>query len=188
MSEAEARVQRHEPATSSRFVNATFRNVKREWSLLGLPLPTSVAMVGCGAYPTTLLFLRGEGIGRIVGIDSSIDALGVAERLLGRSGGPAVELWQGSGEDYDFSSHDVVFVGNVISRKRQVLEQILRTGSSGVRVVARTPASGGALCFEQAGALEPHWRKVAEAPMDRTLLCRSIVLRRGGGAFRISSK
>ena len=166
---------------SDRFLRATYDNVADEIALLPSFAPTSITMVGCGAYPNSLLHLA-ELLPNIpiVGIDASPDAVALAQSVISYAGAKQVKVISSLGEEYDFRMSQLVLVGNVIRRKQAVLQRVLKTGGKGIKVLTRVPWSAGILCFEDLEVrLEsdsPQWYPVAATSGNIHLLCRTLLL------------
>jgi hypothetical protein len=114
---------------------------------------TNVVMVGSGAFPATLLWLRDNfPTLRYLGLDIDPGCVTMASELVTALGIDNVHFKLIDGRRYDFSGVDFVFVGNYVVPKRAVLEQIARSAS--VRqVVVREPIRGGELLAE---SVRPH--------------------------------
>ena len=108
----------------------------------------NVAMVGSGAFPSTLLWLRDNfPMLRYVGLDINPRCVKMATELVAALGIDNVHFELIDGRQYDFGSFDFVYVANHVVPKRGVLEQIAR--STSVRqVVVREPTPVGELLAE----------------------------------------
>jgi hypothetical protein len=136
---------------------ATFRSCKNSKStfqasslrsLLHFRDCNSVAMVGSGSLPATLLWLRDNfSMLRYVGLDIDPGCVKTATELVSAIGIDKVHFELIDGRQYDFSGFDFVYVANHVVPKRAVLEQIAR--STSVRqVVVREPTPVGELLAE----------------------------------------
>jgi len=108
----------------------------------------NVVMVGSGAFPATLLWLR-ENFPtlRYVGLDIDPGCVRMATELVATLGIDNVDFGLIDGRQYDFDGFDFVYVANHVVPKRAVLEKIARSIS--VRqVVVREPTSTGDLLAE----------------------------------------
>jgi hypothetical protein len=108
----------------------------------------NVAMVGSGAFPSTLLWLRGNfPTLHYVGLDIDPACVQMATELFATLGIDNVHFELIDGRQYDFGGFDFVYVANHVVPKRAVLEQIGR--STSVRqVVVREPTRVGELLTE----------------------------------------
>jgi predicted O-methyltransferase YrrM len=108
----------------------------------------NVVMVGSGAFPSTLLWLRDNfPIMRYVGLDIDPSCVKMATELVTALGIDNVRFDVIDGRQYDFGGIDFVYVANHVVPKRAVLEQIARSTSVG-QVVVREPTSVGELLTE----------------------------------------
>jgi hypothetical protein len=166
------------PGQLDSYLQATYENVAVELGLVA-PIPlTSITMIGCGAYPTTVLHLSESVRGvPIVGVDYSTDAVLLAHKIASKVGMQSVTFIHSSGEEYNYSASNLVIVGNVISHKQAVLSRIRETADKDVMVLVRVPWTAGLLCFEDLrdGDLA-HWRLVASTDANSQLLCRTLFL------------
>ena len=108
----------------------------------------SAVVVGCGAFPATLLWLRDNFPAiRYVGLDIDPGCVKMAAELVIALGFGNVQCTAFDGRNYDYSGIDFVYVANHVVPKRAVLEHIARSPS--VRqVVVREPTPLGELVAE----------------------------------------
>jgi len=91
---------------------------------------TNLAMVGSGAFPATLLWLRDNfPTLRYVGLDIDPGCVKMAAELVAALGIDNVHFEPIDGSLYDFGGFDFVYVANYVVPKRAVLEQIARSTS-----------------------------------------------------------
>lgn len=116
--------------------------------LVDFPSCKTVVMVGSGAFPSTLLWLRDNyPTLRYVGLDIDSRCVKMATELVAALGFDNVHFKLIDGRAYDFCSVDFVYVANHVMPKRAVLEQIAR--STSVRqIVVREPTTVGELLAE----------------------------------------
>jgi hypothetical protein len=108
----------------------------------------NVVMVGSGAFPSTLLWLRDNfPMLHYVGLDIDPGCVKMATELVTALGIDNVRFDVIDGRQYDFGGIDFVYVANHVVPKRAVLEQIARSTSVG-QVVVREPTSVGELLAE----------------------------------------
>jgi hypothetical protein len=108
----------------------------------------NIVMVGSGAFPATLLWLR-ENFPtlRYVGLDIDPGCVRMAAELVAALGIDNVDFELIDGRQYDFDGFDFVYVANHVVPKRAVLEKIACSRS--VRqVVVREPTLTGELLSE----------------------------------------
>jgi hypothetical protein len=108
----------------------------------------NVVMVGSGAFPATLLWLRDNfPLLRYVGLDIDPGCVTMATDLVGALGIDNVHFELIDGRRYHFGGFDFAYIANHVVPKRAVLEQIAR--STSVRqVVVREPTPVGELLAE----------------------------------------
>jgi len=108
----------------------------------------NVVMVGSGAFPATLLWLRENFSGlHYVGLDIDPGCVKMASELVAVLSIDNVDFELIDGRQYDFGGFDFVYVANHVVPKRAVLEKIAR--STSVRqVVVREPTPIGELLAE----------------------------------------
>jgi hypothetical protein len=140
----------------------------------------NVVMVGSGAFPSTLLWLRDNfPMLRCVGLDIDPRCVKMATELVAALSIDNVRFELIDGRQYDFCGIDFVYVANHVVPKRAVLEQIAR--STSVRqVVVREPTTVGELLAE---AVRPDLPSVfvadaAGAASGRFVLSYDLLLRR----------
>ena len=108
----------------------------------------NVVMVGSGAFPATLLWLRDNfPMLRYVGLDIDPGCVKMATELVAALGIDNVHFELIDGRQHDFGGVDFVYVANHAVPKRAVLEQIAY--STSVRqIVVREPTPRGELLAE----------------------------------------
>jgi predicted O-methyltransferase YrrM len=113
-----------------------------------------VAMVGSGAFPATLLWLRDHfPTIHYVGLDIDSSCVKLASELVAALGFDNVQFKISDGRQYDFGGIDFVYVAAYVTPKRAVLEQIARSPSVRQVVVREPTPRGGELLAE---AVRPH--------------------------------
>jgi trans-aconitate methyltransferase len=106
-----------------------------------------VVMVGCGAFPATLLWLRDHFPSvRYTGLDTNARCVATATKLT-EAMGLEMDFRVIDGSDYNFAGADFVYVANHVTPKKAVLEQVARSGNV-MRVVVREPTRKGELLAE----------------------------------------
>jgi hypothetical protein len=109
----------------------------------------NVVMVGSGAFPSTLLWLRDHfPMIHYVGLDIDPPCVKMATELVEALGFDNVHFKAIDGRQYDFGGIDFVYVGNYVVPKRAVLEQIARSSSVRQLVVREPTPAGGELLAE----------------------------------------
>jgi hypothetical protein len=138
----------------------------------------NIVMVGSGAFPATLLWLRDNfPMLRYVGLDIDPGCVKTAAELVAALGIDNVDFELIDGRRFDFDGFDFVYVANHVVPKRAVLEQIAR--STSVRqVVVREPTPIGELLAE---AVKPNLPPVFVADAARAaggIMSYDLLLRR----------
>ena len=112
-----------------------------------VPACHNVVMVGCGAFPATLFWLRDHfPNARYTGLDTNVRCVATAAKLADDIA-LEMEFRVIDGSDYDFVDADFVYVANHVTPKKAVLEKVARS-SSATRVVVREPTRKGELLAE----------------------------------------
>jgi hypothetical protein len=112
-----------------------------------VPACRNVVMVGCGAFPATLLWLRDHFPSvRYTGLDTNARCVATATKLT-EAMGLEMDFRVIDGSDYNFAGADFVYVANHVTPKKAVLEQVARSGNV-MRVVVREPTRKGELLAE----------------------------------------
>jgi trans-aconitate methyltransferase len=121
---------------------------KRVADLIGMVQAcNNLVMVGCGAFPATLFWLRDHFPGaRYTGLDTDARCVETATKLAEAMG---IEMSFNviDGSDYNFAGADFVYVANQVVPKKAVLQQVARSGNV-TRVVVREPTRKGELLAE----------------------------------------
>jgi hypothetical protein len=111
-----------------------------------------MVMVGCGAFPHTLIhtcLTRRDW--ECTGVDhdntSIILALKVRDSLNLRG---RLHYITQNGCIFDYSDHDVVMVANIVSPKFDVLRRVVETAKEGAIIVLRNPVTFGEVLWEDA--------------------------------------
>lgn len=136
-------------------------------------------MVGCGQLPVTALHVMDRSsVGNVVCLDVSEKAISVTNQLKAALGLDRLQARLSNGKDYDFRAASVIYIGNMVSPKLEVVTQALRTCTPAARLVVREPYSLGRLWTERveselAGMIEV----TAKGPASRHL-SRDVYLRK----------
>jgi len=119
---------------------------ERVSGLIGmLPAYSRMVMVGCGAFPATLLWLRDQFSKSFhLGLDLDAQCVETARKLAEIMGFNDMSFKVMDGKDYDYDGVEFVYVANQVISKKSVLNQVSRSGSV-ARVVVREPTRKGEL-------------------------------------------
>jgi hypothetical protein len=104
-----------------------------------------LVMVGCGAFPSTLLWLSDHFPSiHCVGLDIDPMCVMLASQLAKALGRANLRFENMDGGEFDYS----VYVANHVAPKRTVLEKLLQYAAPGLHVVVREPTCLGELLAE----------------------------------------
>lgn len=136
-------------------------------------------MVGCGPLPVTMLHvLDRSDVAELRGLDVDPRAVELGARVLACHESDRGRTEHADGRELDYSAADVVYVANLASPKRAILERIARTVAPGTAVVLREPVGLGRLLSESGvEALPPGLRWTGEGSTDTGFLSRDAYLR-----------
>jgi hypothetical protein len=130
------------------FGRTSYERVRDLVRLVDLNLCGKIVMVGCGAFPATLFWLRRHyPDADYLGLDVDTDCVDAAEALVRELGLGKVRFRLGDGSRHDFSGADFVYVANHVTPKKAVVAQIVRSNSI-CQIVVREPTRRGALLSE----------------------------------------
>jgi SAM-dependent methyltransferase len=128
-------------------------------------------MVGCGQLPVTALHVMDRSsVKSVVCLDVSEKAISVANQLKAVLGLDKMHARVLNGRDYDFRAASVIYIGNMVSPKLEVVRQALRTCGPSARLVVREPYSLGRLWTERVeDALTEVAHVTGKGPVSRHL-------------------
>ena len=137
-------------------------------------------LVGCGALPATMFHVHDmTDVPEILGLDTRAQAIEALKRITRKFGLTRIRPVLGSGEEFDFQGSGVVYVANMVSPKKRVLERIVATAPENVQIVLRDPYSLGRLLTERGTErLDPRLEVVCEGKPEPAYLSRNVFLRR----------
>ncbi len=106
-------------------------------------------LVGCGSLPVTMfnVYNRTE-VPKIVGLDTRSSAIELTQRAFDKYGLERMTSVMCVGQEYDFSGANVIYVANMISPKKKVIDRIVETALPGSQIILRDPYSIGRLWAE----------------------------------------
>lgn len=114
-----------------------------------MPRMRRIVMVGCGWRPVTMFYLHEATDAReIIGLDVVPDAVETSGALARKLGYDRIHTVLCDGASYDYAGVDLVYVASMVSRKRDVIAQILKTAPDDVRLALWEPISLGRLWLE----------------------------------------
>lgn len=109
----------------------------------------NAVMVGCGAFPATLLWL-GEHFPNInyIGLDVIESCIKKARELTSHLQQDNFSFHTINGNEYNFNDADFIYIANHVTPKKTVLETIAKSAKPGLQVVIREPTLKGELFAE----------------------------------------
>lgn len=136
-------------------------------------------MVGCGPLPVTAMHVMDRSsVRNVVCLDLSEKAIEWTNQLKAAMGLDRMQARLSNGADYDFGAASVIYIANMVIRKREVLMQALRTCGPAARLVVREPYSLGRLWTERVEPeLGPLIEITGKGPVSRHL-SRDLYLRK----------
>lgn len=138
----------HAGSMSSRFGRDAYERVRDLRDVIQLRDGQNVVMVGCGAFPATLFWLRDHfPDADYTGIDLNVGCVERAARVAKVMGIVNMRFEVMDGCHCDFEGVDFVYVANQVVPKKSVLQQISRCKCVS-RVAVREPTRRGELLAE----------------------------------------
>ncbi|RQS12241.1 SAM-dependent methyltransferase [Burkholderia sp. Bp9002] len=116
---------------------------RTEIFLSDMSADSTVAMVGSGGMPLSLLFMQSFSGARIVGLDLSEESLRTGERFVdhlcalhpARYRRDAIEMVHADGAAYDYEACDIVILSIHIENKAEIVQRIVETAPRDRRVI-----------------------------------------------------
>jgi hypothetical protein len=131
------------------FARASYERVRDIETLLDLSRCRRAAMIGCGAFPATALWLRDHyPLLECLCVDIDGRSVALAHRLVEKFAFTGLVMREADGCAIDYGGFDFVYVANQVTPKARVLERLATTANAGVRVVVRNPYGVGLLLAE----------------------------------------
>jgi hypothetical protein len=159
------------------FGENSYRRVQDLSGMIKLPKNGTVVMVGCGALPATLFWLRDQDSSmKLIGLDIDPIALGLAGKTVQAMSILGIELQEIDGCDFNYAEADLVYLANQVNSKRSVLERIADTGSDVQVVVRDSTRVGSLLATRVVNDLPPRFRIVSTGHTSKSFLSRDLVL------------
>jgi len=138
-------------------------------------------VVGCGPLPATLFYIHEKtNVQTIIGIDNNRDAIDIARKLIAHQEFPRIRLKHINGKDFNYQGADVIYIANLVSAKKKILNQIIQTTRNNVRVILREPYGMGILLSESGMEdLDPRFKLIGEGRENEYFLSKHFFLKRG---------
>ncbi len=163
-----------------RLTRHNYEMARTEARLIDLDEPRTVTMVGCGVFPSTLIFLaENTAIPSLVGIDQDIEVVEHARSLIARTG-HRISFECCPGDQFDFSRSDLIYIANGTNGKSRVLAHAAAVCPGGAQIVVRIPFGPGRLFYEALDPdLPPALTRSRLGKPDYVFLNRTVVFSRG---------
>jgi hypothetical protein len=129
----------------------SYKVVKREIELLDHSNCKTLAMVGSGPLPETILYIfENTNILKIIGIDNNQEAIYLAGEMISSiKKTPRIEFIHYDGLDYNYKNSDIVYIANFVYPKTEVLNRIAKTAKPGIKILIRNPFSFGKMLYDE---------------------------------------
>ena len=137
-------------------------------------------MIGCGPLPTTLFCIHeNTDVQAIIGVDNNQEAIDSAKKLIEYQEFPRIQVRKMDGIDFNYQKADVIYVANLVSPKKKILNQILETAKKDVQVILRDPYGMGMLLSESGMEdLDPRFQCIGEGIKNRYFLSKHFFLKK----------
>jgi Methyltransferase domain len=169
---------------TDRFAKDSYQRVKELLVLADLRDCRRLVMVGCGAFPATLLWFSDQ-LPAIdyIGLDIDPDCVLLANRMAEALGRRNLRFETVDGSDFNYSGADFVYIANQVAPKRKVLEQLLQYATPQLQVAVREPSHLGELLAAPVRRdLPPGFAICASGPVSPAFLSYDLLLRWEGRA------
>jgi SAM-dependent methyltransferase len=131
------------------FGSASYGRVGDLVRLVNLTTCRRAVVIGCGAFPATVLWLRDHQPSlACVGVDVDPTTVTLAKALAERFSLADLTFLEADGCAFDYAGFDFVYVANQVTPKSRALERIAATADRDVQVVVRNPYGLGWLLAE----------------------------------------
>lgn len=137
-------------------------------------------MVGCGPLPATLFCIHeNTDVQAIIGVDNNQEAIDFAKKLIEYQELPRIQVRKMNGIDFNYQKADVIYVANLVSPKKKILNQILETSKRDVQVILRDPYGMGTLLSESGMEdLDSRFQCIGEGIENEYFLSKHFFLRK----------
>lgn len=116
--------------------------LQREIALAGITNKDRVLNIGCGAVPFSAIYTSRITGAEVVGLDFDAEACRRAVKTVSEMGlADSIIIRKGDGARIDPSGFTVVLVALQAAPKKKILENLLKQGASGLRIIFRLPRS-----------------------------------------------
>lgn len=143
----------YENSNPSALSEEDYTGVEKELSLLTQGLShCTIAMIGCGPFPETLMeiFRKNRNIKIAIGVEEKPEVAKLANAVIKKAlpGVNNIEVRTHEAESLNYSDFDVVFLANGLVNKGAILRQINATIKNTAEILARNPILMGKILYE----------------------------------------
>lgn len=136
--------------TANEFGSQAYSRVNDIFKNIDFSKCKKFTMVGCGTLPVTMFqVFEHTKVPEIVSIDVREEAVSTVKRIVEKYQMNRINPLLASGDAFDYSDSDVVYIANMVSPKKRVLERVIETARPTVQIVVRDPYSIGRLWTER---------------------------------------
>lgn len=114
----------------------------------------------------------------IIGVDNNREAIDAAGKLIEHQEHPRIRLKHMNGINFNYQEADVIYVANLVSPKKKILNQIIETARKDIQVILRDPYGMGILLSESGMEdLDPHFKVMGEGIENKYFISKHFFLR-----------
>lgn len=136
--------------TANQFGNQAYTRVNDIFKYVDFSSCKNFTMVGCGALPVTMFqVFENTEVPEIISMDIREEAIQTVRHIVEKYQMSRIKPLLESGDIYDYSNSDVIYVANMVSPKKEVLDRIIKTAKPTAQIVVRDPYSIGRLWTER---------------------------------------
>ncbi len=112
-------------------------SVKKEINMTDIKQSDKILHIGCGAIPYSLIIFSKETHTQITGIDNQPRSIAHAKKFIAND--KNIHIEQASGETYDGSSFDIIFISYGVGDIEAVLKNTLQHLKNNGKIILRKP-------------------------------------------------
>lgn len=140
----------HFSQSVSGFGKEAYERVMDMFEIVDFRLCQCFVLVGCGSFPVTIFHVFDRvNVPNIVGLDDRHDATRLFQQVIDKYQLNGMRSVNCSGQEYDFSDAGVIYIANLVSPKKDVLNRIWETAPDNAQIIVREPYSIGRLWTEK---------------------------------------
>ena len=162
------------------FSKNAYLRIKDALEFVDFSVCETFIMVGCGPLPATLFCIHeNTNVQKIIGVDNNREAVDTAVELLERHKIPRIQIKHATGINFNYQEADIIYVANLVSPKKKILNQIIETAKNDVQLILRDPCGMGILLSESGMEdLDPRLRLIGEGIENKYFLSKHFFLQR----------